>query len=79
LAASVRTASEEWHISLGAAARDVRLRARRRPSHGRCGHDTSSDELRRRGLDIVRLDFLYRASGGRAPDRMPLLQACMKA
>jgi predicted alpha/beta-hydrolase family hydrolase len=35
--------------------------------------------LRERGLDVVRFNFLYREKGGRAPDRMPKLQACMKS
>lgn len=36
-------------------------------------------ELRGRGLDVVRFNFLYRAKGSKAPDRMPLLQECFKA
>ena len=35
--------------------------------------------LRSRGVDVVRFNFLYREKGGRAPDRMPRLQACFSA
>lgn len=35
--------------------------------------------LRERGFDVMRFNFLYREKGGRAPDRMPKLQACMKS
>jgi predicted alpha/beta-hydrolase family hydrolase len=35
--------------------------------------------LRERGFDVVRFNFLYRERGGRAPDRMPKLQACFSA
>jgi predicted alpha/beta-hydrolase family hydrolase len=35
--------------------------------------------LRERGIDVVRFNFLYREKGGRAPDRMPRLQACFSA
>jgi predicted alpha/beta-hydrolase family hydrolase len=38
-----------------------------------------SEVLRSHGLDVVRFNFLYREKGSRAPDRMPKLQACMKA
>jgi predicted alpha/beta-hydrolase family hydrolase len=35
--------------------------------------------LRAQGFDVVRFNFLYREKGGRAPDRMPKLQACFAA
>lgn len=38
-----------------------------------------SEVLRVRGFDVVRFNFLYREKGGRAPDRMPKLQACFSA
>jgi predicted alpha/beta-hydrolase family hydrolase len=38
-----------------------------------------SEVLRGRGFDVVRFNFLYREKGGRAPDRMPKLQTCMKS
>jgi uncharacterized protein len=38
-----------------------------------------SETLRGRGFDVVRFNFLYREKGGRAPDRMPKLQACFSA
>jgi predicted alpha/beta-hydrolase family hydrolase len=38
-----------------------------------------SEVLRERGFDLVRFNFLYREKGGRAPDRMPRLQACFSA
>ena len=38
-----------------------------------------SEVLRARGFDVVRFNFLYRENGGRAPDRMPRLQACFSA
>ena len=38
-----------------------------------------STVLRERGFDVVRFNFLYREKGGRAPDRMPRLQACFSA
>ena len=33
--------------------------------------------LRANGFDVVRFNFLYRARGSGAPDRMPRLQQCM--
>jgi uncharacterized protein len=38
-----------------------------------------SEVLRARGFDVVRFNFPYREKGGRAPDRMPRLQACFSA
>jgi len=38
-----------------------------------------SEVLRGRGFDVARFNFLYREKGGRAPDRMPKLQTCMKS
>ena len=38
-----------------------------------------SRELCARGLDVVRFNFVYRAKGSKAPDRMPQLQQCMRA
>jgi predicted alpha/beta-hydrolase family hydrolase len=38
-----------------------------------------SEVLRGRGFDVLRFNFLYREKGGRAPDRMPKLQACFSA
>ena len=38
-----------------------------------------SEVLRGRGFDVVRFNFLYREKGGRAHDRMPKLQMCMKS
>lgn len=35
--------------------------------------------LRVRGFDVVRFNFLYREQGRRAPDRMPLVEACLQA
>jgi predicted alpha/beta-hydrolase family hydrolase len=89
---SSRTTAEEWHISVGneetlarfepatASSRGVFVFA-----HGAGGHRDDrgmlalASELRACGLDIVRFNFLYREKGSKAPDRMPVLQACMKA
>jgi predicted alpha/beta-hydrolase family hydrolase len=38
-----------------------------------------SEVLRAEGFDVVRFNFLYREKAGRAPDRMPRLQACFSA
>ena len=35
--------------------------------------------LRAAGLDVVRFNFLYREKGGKRPDPMPQLQACIEA
>ena len=85
-------APQEWHISVGGeetVARYEPATSSRRATfvcaHGAGGHMDDrgmlalSRELRARGLDVVRFNFLYRAKGAKAPDRMPQLQACMKA
>ena len=54
-------------------------------AHGAGGHMEDrgmlalSRELCARGLDVVRFNFVYRAKGSKAPDRMPQLQQCMRA
>lgn len=54
-------------------------------AHGAGGHMDDrgllalTAELRRRGLDVVRFNFLYREKGSRRPDPMPQLKACMEA
>jgi uncharacterized protein len=54
-------------------------------AHGAGGHMSDrgllavSDALRRRGLHVVRFNFLYREKGGGRPDPMPRLQACFAA
>ncbi|HEX2827973.1 MAG TPA: alpha/beta family hydrolase [Burkholderiales bacterium] len=85
-------AAQEWHISVGLDATVARYEpatASRRATfvcaHGAGGHMDDRGmlalvrELRGRGLDVVRFNFLYRAKGAKAPDRMPLLQDCYKA
>src|SRR4051812_20902209 len=53
--------------------------------HGAGGHmrdrsmEALSAELLRRGLGIVRFNFLYREHGSRRPDPMPALKTCMSA
>jgi hypothetical protein len=54
-------------------------------AHGAGGHRDDRgmlqlrDELRARGIDVVRFNFLYREKGSGRPDRMPQLQACVSA
>lgn len=54
-------------------------------AHGAGGHmrdrgmNALAVELRGRGFDLVRFNFVYREKGGRAPDPMPRLQACIEA
>jgi uncharacterized protein len=54
-------------------------------AHGAGGHMDDrgmlalSRELCARAVHIVRFNFVYRARGAKAPDRMPALQECMKA
>ena len=87
-----RTTAEEWHISVGGEKTvasyepaTVPARALFVFAHGAGGRMDDrgmlalSRELRGRGLDVVRFNFLYRAKGSKAPDRMPQLQACMTA
>jgi len=54
-------------------------------AHGAGGHKNdkgmlaASDQLRSRGLQIVRFNFLYREKGSGAPDPMPRLKQCYAA
>src|SRR5688572_7123879 len=54
-------------------------------AHGAGGHKADrgmervANELRQRGIGVVRFNFLYRERGSGRPDRMPLLEACMSA
>jgi hypothetical protein len=54
-------------------------------AHGAGGHMNDSgmlklaEQLRGRGMDVVRFNFLYREKGARAPDPMPRLMACFAA
>src|SRR5918992_875980 len=54
-------------------------------AHGAGGHMSDrgmvrlASELRARGFDLVRFNFLYREKGSRAPDPMPRLKACFEA
>lgn len=54
-------------------------------AHGAGGHmrdgamNAAVSELRRRGVDVVRFNFVYRDAGSRRPDPMPRLQACVAA
>lgn len=43
------------------------------------GMNALSNELRGRGFDILRFNFLYREKGAGGPDPMPRLEACMSA
>jgi predicted alpha/beta-hydrolase family hydrolase len=87
-----RATPEEWHISVSGEETVVRFEPATVASlatfvfaHGAGGHMDDrgmlalTRELTARGLDVVRFNFLYRAKGAKAPDRMPQLQACMKA
>ena len=38
-----------------------------------------AEQLRGRGLDVVRFNFLYREKGSSRPDAMPLLKQCIRA
>jgi uncharacterized protein len=84
--------AQEWHISIAGEETVARYepaaaetRATLVCAHGAGGHMDDrgmlalARELRSRGLDVVRFNFLYRAKGAKAPDRMPLLQQCMRA
>lgn len=54
-------------------------------AHGAGGHMhdpgmlTLAEQLRGRGIGVVRFNFLYREKGGRAPDPMPRLMDCFAA
>lgn len=54
-------------------------------AHGAGGHMNDAgmlklaEQLRGRGMDVVRFNFLYREKGARAPDPMPRLMACFAA
>ncbi|HEU5283284.1 MAG TPA: alpha/beta family hydrolase [Burkholderiales bacterium] len=54
-------------------------------AHGAGGHMNDAGmlklagELRGRGMDVVRFNFLYREKGARAPDPMPRLMECFAA
>jgi predicted alpha/beta-hydrolase family hydrolase len=54
-------------------------------AHGAGGHMHDAgmlklaEELRARGMDVVRFNFLYREKAARAPDPMPRLMACFAA
>jgi uncharacterized protein len=54
-------------------------------AHGAGGHMAdrgmlaASEHLRRRGLDVVRFNFLYREKGSTHPDTMPRLKECIAA
>jgi predicted alpha/beta-hydrolase family hydrolase len=54
-------------------------------AHGAGGHMNDSgmlklaEQLRGRGMDVVRFNFLYREKGARAPDPMPRLMDCFAA
>jgi predicted alpha/beta-hydrolase family hydrolase len=54
-------------------------------AHGAGGHKDDpgmralAGELRARGLDVIRFNFLYREKGSGRPDPMPRLQACIAA
>ena len=54
-------------------------------AHGAGGHRNDSGmqrlaaQLRGRGIDMVRFNFLYREKGARAPDPMPRLMDCFAA
>ncbi len=54
-------------------------------AHGAGGHMadhgllTLAEHLRRRGLDVLRFNFLYREQGSRRPDPMPRLKECIVA
>ena len=91
---TVDGADETWSVAVGAETTRARYEpaapaARSRVlfvfAHGAGGHmddrgmNAMSRALRDIGVDVVRFDFLYRAKGSKAPDRMPQLQACMRA
>jgi len=83
----------EWQVPVGAqttAAIFEPAPASRRGTlfvfaHGAGGHMSDrgmlamSEELRSRGIDIVRFNFLYREKKLGRPDPMPLLQQCLDA
>ncbi len=54
-------------------------------AHGAGGHRNDggmqklAEQLRGRGIDMVRFNFLYREKGARAPDPMPRLMDCFAA
>ena len=53
-------------------------------AHGAGGHMSDramlalSEQLRRRGVDVVRFNFLYREKSSGRPDPMPRLQECVE-
>ena len=54
-------------------------------AHGAGGHMSDrgmlalAEQLRGRGMHVVRFNFLYREKGSRRPDAMPLLKQCIRA
>ena len=54
-------------------------------AHGAGGHMADrgmlgvTEQLRRRGLHVVRFNFLYKEKGSRRPDPMPRLKECIAA
>src|SRR5215213_3075318 len=54
-------------------------------AHGAGGHmrdrsmEALAETLRRRGIGVLRFNFLYREEGSRRPDPMPRLRQCMSA
>lgn len=84
--------SEQWRVSVGDGETSVAFDAA--PGTGRtilvCGHGAggnmqdravraAADELVRRGLGVVRFNFLYKELRSGRPDAMPLLKACYQA
>ena len=83
----------QWRVRVGGAETTALFEPATAPSngavfvcaHGAGGHMTDrgmnalADELRGRGFDLVRFNFLYRERGKGGPDPMPRLKACMSA
>lgn len=84
--------SSEWRIAVGDETTTAVFEPGTTPgkavfvcAHGAGGHMDDrgmlalTRELRTRGLDVVRFNFLYRAKESGRPDPMPRLKACFEA
>lgn len=86
--------SQKWQVQVGESATSVRFEPSPAPgpgepvyllAHGAGSHMEHETVLNLAGaamgagLGVARFDFLYRAEGRGAPDRMPLLTACYEA
>jgi predicted alpha/beta-hydrolase family hydrolase len=87
------TGSAQWRVKVGEEETSAILEPALAPSNGTlfaCAHGAGghmadrgilavAEQLRRRGFDLVRFNFLYREKGSGRPDAMPRLKQCIAA